>query len=124
MGKIRDITLTGLLALVSTGCASDERNKSREIYCGPNPQIIPVIREGPYAGMGYIIINPQIAKEQGIDQLIEIRDVESGESLTVIYDKDGSIKNHRGNLEYLPEAVEQIRKKDTNYKSDFFIKIK
>jgi hypothetical protein len=126
------ITIAGLIGLV--GCSSIEdqpfekterqTNQSQEIYFGPKPNTIPFITKGPYEGMGYLIINQDLAKKENINPLIEIRDRNSGKSLKVVYNKDGSIKSHTGNLEYIPEAVEKIRLEDKSFKNNFSYKIK
>lgn len=129
--NIRNIALTGLLALVSAGCASDKnvtsvKNADERAFLGPiyrtgrtkieiiNDQPIPILQEGPYAGKGYIITG----------LLIEVKDVNSGEFLKITYNKDGTIKERIGTLNYFPEEIEEIIKRDTHYKSNLVIKIK
>ncbi len=125
VGKfIGNIGLAGIVlgAVSLSGCAIESSHEAEPPIRGI--EITPAVTEGPYNGMGYVILNEQIAREQRTNSYIEIRDTNSKRTLRVIYEANGSVKNIEGSLPYFPEAIEQIMKRDTAFKSNLWIKIK
>lgn len=121
MKKITILTLASLIGLV--GCSDSQNrnpkknsNQKSEIPFGPKPFHMPLIMGGPYEGMGYRIIDKELARKENMNPLIEIRDIRSGKSLTVIYNEEGSVKEFSGSLNYIPEEVEKIRLTDKAFK--------
>ena len=120
---IRNMGLTGLVlgAISLSGCAEKTAERPESLQ---EIEVAPAVTEGPYTGMRYIILNEQIAREQGANKYIEIRERNSERKIKVTYEENGSVKSIEGNLPYLPEAIKQIMKKDIAFKSNFWIKIK
>ncbi len=112
---IRNLGLVGLVlgATAFSGC-SNQFIKGKEF---PPPRLT----NGPYKGMNYILLNEYIAKEEGEDVYIEIKDPNYGRKIKVTYNSNGSVKNITGDLPYHEEEVRKIIKQDTFFKSTIYI---
>ncbi len=101
-----------------------QKEKELSVIVKPITNRYPLVEEGIYKGMSYIILNKKIAEETRKNPFIEIRGINSEKSLKVNYNLDNSVKSIEGNLPYNEEAIRTIRENDTAFKSNFWIKSK
>jgi len=139
MIKIRNVGLIALLgATTISGCVSEKKyfeerpyeptvkRRNEEWTKGINFISLQIVTEGPYKDMGYNFLDNREAKKLKTKEYIEIFEIINNRAerlLKIVYNEDGSIQNRTGNLFYIPEAVEQIRKTNQSHKTTKIIGI-